>query len=85
MYRRKWEQQQKSRRYRCIFCQGIFDGVVEFSMHRVDTGELSDPDFRKWVMVYRSTHSYWKTLDYFHISQETFKAIRDGKSTSKHH
>jgi hypothetical protein len=59
--------------------------VAELSKHRADTGELSNPDFRKWVMAYRSTHSYWKTLDYFHISQETFKAIRDGKQTTKHH
>lgn len=85
MYRRKWEQQKKTRRYRCIFCQGVFDSSVEFSVHRVDTGELSDLDFRKWVMTYRSTHSYWKTLEYFHISQESYKAIRDGKEAPKHH
>jgi len=85
MHRRKWEQQKKARRYRCIFCQGVFGNAVEFSRHRVDTGELSDPDFRKWVITFRSTHSYWKTLDYFHISQETYKAIRHGKETTKHH
>jgi hypothetical protein len=85
VYRRKWEQQKKRSKHHCIFCQGIFDSAVEFSRHRVETGELRDPDFRKWVMTYRSTHSYWKTLDYFHISQETFKAIRDGKETTKHH
>jgi len=85
MFRLEWEYQKKNRRHRCIFCQSIFDSAAEFSRHRVDTGELSDPDFRKWVMTYRSTHSYWKTLEYFHISQETFKAIRDGKETTKHH
>ncbi len=85
VYRRYWQHQKKSRKHRCIFCQGIFDSAAELSKHRVATGELSDPDFRKWVIAYRSTHSYWQTLDYFHISQETFKAIRDGKKTTKHH
>lgn len=85
LYRRKWEQQKKSRKYRCIFCQSVFDSVVELSTHRVESEELSDPDFRKWVMAYRSTHSYWQTLDYFHISQETFRAILKGKETTKHH
>ncbi len=85
VYRRNWQHQKKSSKHRCIFCQSCFNSVAELSKHRVDTGELSDPDFRKWVMAYRSTHSYWKTLDYFHISQETFKAIRDGKQTTKHH
>lgn len=84
-YRRKWEYQKKARKHRCIFCQGIFDSAGEFARHRVDSGELSNPDFRKWVMAYRSTHSYWQTLDYFHISQETLKAIRDGKETTKHY
>ncbi len=85
MFRHEWEYQRKKSKHRCIFCQGVFDSAAEFSTHRVDTGELSDPDFRKWVMAYRSTHSYWKTLEYFHISQETYKAIRDGKETTKHH
>jgi|GEM_PF-3096611 len=85
LYHRKWKHQKKSHKYRCIFCQSIFDSVTEFSKHRVETGELSDPDFRKWVMAYHSTHSYWQTLDYFHISQETYKAIRHGKETTKHH
>ena len=85
LYRRRWEQQKKSKKLRCIFCQNVFDGVVELSKHRVESGELSDPDFRKWVMTYRSTHSYWQTLDYFHISQETFRAILKGKETTKHH
>jgi len=85
VYRCNWQHQKKSSKHRCIFCQSCFDSVAELSKHRADTGELSNPDFRKWVMAYRSTHNYWKTLDYFHISQETFKAIRDGKQTTKHH
>jgi hypothetical protein len=83
--RREWEYQKKRHKHRCIFCQGVFDSAGEFSAHRVDTKELNDPDFRKWVVTYRSTHSYWKTLEYFHISQETYKAIRDGKEAPAHH
>lgn len=85
MFRHEWEYQKKKRKYRCIFCQCTFDSVGEWLKHRLDTDELNDPDFRKWVMTYRSTHSYWQTLEYFHISQETYKAIRDGKQTPKHH
>ncbi len=85
MFRHEWEHQKKIHKHRCIFCQSIFDSAAEFAQHRVETGELGDPDFRKWVMTYSSTHSYWKTLEYFHISQETYKAIRDGKETTKHH
>ena len=84
VYSRNWQRQKKSRKYPCIFCQSVFDSAGELAQHRVDTGELSDLDFRKWVMAYRSTHSYWQTLDYFHISQETFKAIRNGKETTGH-
>jgi len=85
MFRHNWERLQKSRQYYCIFCQSRFDSVGELARHRGDSGELNDPDFRKWVTTYRSTHSYWQTLEYFHISQETFKAIRDGKETANHH
>ena len=85
MFRHEWEYQKKKRKHRCIFCQCIFDNVGELLKHRLVTGELNDPEFREWVMAYRSTHSYWKTLDYFHISQETYKAIRDGKETPSHH
>lgn len=85
MYRRNWERQHKSRKYHCIFCQSRFDSVGELAKHRADSGELSNLDFRKWVTTYRLTHSYWQTLEYFHISQETFKAIRDGKESPNHH
>lgn len=69
----------------CPLCGEYFSRAVDLARHRTLTGELNDPACRRKILGYWRGHTTWETLAHFHLSQEAFRSIREGRQTSKHH
>ena len=69
----------------CRLCGSYFPNVGTLTLHRAQSGELNKPSSRRKILGYWRTHTLWETLSYFRISQETFRAIREGRATARHH